>query len=203
MREITSRSMKRSTPPQKVNVARARSHQVTSTWFTNMRRLARTTMVGTLSTVVQYARATAPSGITRKMRFSARSQTGSPAPQTKRKALLKGCHSAMVSIQNCASGLIWISFPIRGPDTCLSAALGALLTPANRKARRWPPRGAGGRNLRSSLGLPAGEWRVFFAGEVLQSPPAWQRGWGGLKFPWTLKAIRPGWCFEHEPLRLR
>src|SRR5256885_9318905 len=100
----------------------------------------------------------------------------------------------MVSIQNCASGLIWISFPIRGPDTCLSAALGALLTPANRKARGRPPRGAGGRNLRSSLGLPAGGWRVFFAGEGLQTPPALQRGWGGLEVPLTLQTSLPRLC---------
>ena len=51
--EIVKRIRKRNTPPQKVKVARARSHQVTSTRPTNARRLARTTIVGTLRTLVQ------------------------------------------------------------------------------------------------------------------------------------------------------
>ncbi len=51
--EMPSWSRKRNTPPQKVNVARARSHQVTSTWEMKARRLVRTTTVGTLRTLVQ------------------------------------------------------------------------------------------------------------------------------------------------------
>src|SRR2546428_3557968 len=52
--------------------------------------------------------------MSRKSRFIARSQNGSPAPQTKTNTFVTGCQSAMVSIQNCASWFIGV--PFRGRD---------------------------------------------------------------------------------------
>jgi len=51
--ETASWSTKRSAPPQNVKVARPKSHQVTRTRLTNVLRLVRTRMVGTLRTLVQ------------------------------------------------------------------------------------------------------------------------------------------------------
>src|SRR5439155_6741502 len=48
------------------------------------------------------------------MRFATRSQSGSAAPQTKRKALTNGCQSATVSTQNWACEFMGIPSPVRG-----------------------------------------------------------------------------------------